>query len=57
MNAMKKTRTNYQSDKKDSTKNVGAAVASLFGENPEQQFEEDLRKFKEMMESGEAKAV
>ncbi|MBA2621665.1 MAG: DUF2892 domain-containing protein [Acidobacteria bacterium] len=36
---------------------VGAAVAYFFGENPEQQLEEDLRKFKETMESGEAKAV
>jgi len=36
---------------------LGAAVASLFGENPEQQLEEDLRKFKQMMESGAAKAV
>jgi len=36
---------------------IGAAVASLFGENPEQQLEEDLQKFKQAMESGEAKAV
>lgn len=35
----------------------GAAVASLFGENPEQQLEEDLRKFKRVMENGDAKAV
>lgn len=32
---------------------VGAAVAKLFGENPEQQIEEDLRRFKQVMESGE----
>ncbi len=36
---------------------IGAAVASWFGENPEQQLEEDLQKFKQAMESGEAKAV
>jgi len=36
---------------------IGAAAASLFGENPEQQLEEDLQKFKQAMESGEAKAV
>ncbi len=36
---------------------IGAAVASLFGENPEQQLEEDLKQFKQAMESGEAKAV
>jgi uncharacterized membrane protein len=29
----------------------GAAVASLFGESPEQQIEEDLRRFKQMMET------
>ena len=32
---------------------VGAAVAKLFGEEPEQQIEEDLRRFKSMMETGE----
>ena len=32
---------------------VGAAVARLFGENPEQQIDEDLRRFKQVMESGE----
>ncbi len=32
---------------------VGALVARLFGENPEQQIQEDLRHFKQMMESGE----
>lgn len=36
---------------------IGAAVASLFGENPEQQLEEDLMKFKQAMENGKAKAV
>jgi len=30
---------------------LGAAVASLFGETPEQQIEEDLRRFKHMMET------
>jgi uncharacterized membrane protein len=32
---------------------LGAAVARLFGENPEQQVEEDLRRFKQVMETGE----
>jgi len=32
---------------------VGAAVAGLFGEAPEQQIQEDLRCFKQMMEAGE----
>jgi len=32
---------------------VGAAVARLFGENPEQQIDEDLRRFKQLMEAGE----
>ncbi|HVF56464.1 MAG TPA: SRPBCC family protein [Pyrinomonadaceae bacterium] len=36
---------------------VGAAVARLFGENPEQQIEEDLRRFKQVMETGEAATV
>jgi len=31
---------------------VGAAVARLFGEEPEQQISDDLNKFKQMMESG-----
>jgi uncharacterized membrane protein len=31
---------------------VGATVARLFGENPEQQIAEDLRRFKEVMETG-----
>ena len=32
---------------------VGAAIAKLFGENPEQQLQEDLRRFKQVMETGE----
>lgn len=36
---------------------IGAAVASLFGENPDQQLEEDLKKFKQTMENNQAKAV
>jgi uncharacterized membrane protein len=32
---------------------IGSMVASLFGENPEQQIEEDLRRFKQVMETGE----
>ena len=32
---------------------VGAAVAKLWGEEPEQQIDEDLRRFKSMMETGE----
>ncbi|HEX8143302.1 MAG TPA: SRPBCC family protein [Pyrinomonadaceae bacterium] len=32
---------------------LGAAVAKLFGENPEQQIDEDLRRFKQVMETGE----
>jgi uncharacterized membrane protein len=32
---------------------VGAAVARLFGEEPSQQVAEDLRRFKQVMESGE----
>jgi uncharacterized membrane protein len=31
---------------------LGAALASAFGENPERQIEEDLRRFKQMMETG-----
>jgi uncharacterized membrane protein len=31
---------------------LGAAVARLFGENPEQQIEEDLGRFKQVMETG-----
>ncbi|HXG68754.1 MAG TPA: SRPBCC family protein [Blastocatellia bacterium] len=33
---------------------VGVAIAKFFGEEPEQQIEEDLRRFKQMIESGEA---
>ncbi len=33
---------------------LGSLVARLFGENPEQQIEEDLGRFKEMMEGGAA---
>lgn len=32
---------------------VGAAIAKLFGEEPNQQVEEDLRRFKQVMEAGE----
>jgi uncharacterized membrane protein len=32
---------------------VGRAVALLFGENPEQQVRDDLRRFKQVMETGE----
>jgi uncharacterized membrane protein len=32
---------------------LGAAVAKLFGEEPEQQVQEDLRRFKQVMEAGE----
>jgi uncharacterized membrane protein len=32
---------------------LGAAVAKLFGEEPHQQVDEDLRRFKQVMESGE----
>lgn len=33
---------------------LGAAVASLFGENPQQQLDEDLRRFKQTMEQNSA---
>ena len=33
---------------------LGQMVARLFGEEPEQQVREDLRRFKAVMESGEA---
>lgn len=36
---------------------VGAAFAKLFGEEPEQQVEEDLRRFKQFMETGEIASV
>jgi uncharacterized membrane protein len=32
---------------------LGATVARLFGENPEQQVRDDLRRFKNLMEAGE----
>ena len=32
---------------------LGLAIASLFGEEPEQQLKEDLRRFKQVMETGE----
>jgi len=32
---------------------LGALVARLFGENPDQQIEEDLNRFKQLMETGE----
>ena len=32
---------------------IGANVAKLFGEEPSQQIEEDLRRFKQLMEAGE----
>jgi uncharacterized membrane protein len=32
---------------------LGAAIAQLFGEEPAQQVEEDLRRFKRIMEAGE----
>jgi uncharacterized membrane protein len=32
---------------------VGAAVARLFGEDPSVQIHEDLRRFKQLMETGE----
>lgn len=36
---------------------LGVAVAKFFGEEPGQQIEEDLRRFKQMMESGGASAT
>ncbi|GAA3221913.1 hypothetical protein GCM10020216_033730 [Nonomuraea helvata] len=33
---------------------VGATVARMFGEYPEQQIRDDLRRFKQIMETGEA---
>ncbi len=32
---------------------MGAAVARLFGEEPDQQIKDDLRRFKQVMETGE----
>jgi uncharacterized membrane protein len=36
---------------------IGATIARLFGENPEQQIEEDLRRFKQLMETGETATI
>jgi uncharacterized membrane protein len=36
---------------------LGALVAKLFGEEPAQQIEEDLQRFKQVMETGEASAT
>lgn len=36
---------------------LGAAVAKLFGEEPNQQVEEDLRRFKRLMETGEIATI
>ena len=32
---------------------IGATVAKLFGEEPEQQLDDDLRRFKQVLEVGE----
>jgi uncharacterized membrane protein len=32
---------------------IGATIAKLFGESPDQQLQEDLRRFKQVMEVGE----
>ena len=39
------------------TGRIGSAVARLFGEEPAQQVEEDLRRFKQVMEAGDAAAA
>jgi uncharacterized membrane protein len=36
---------------------LGSAVARLFGENPDRQVREDLRRFKQIMETGEARTT
>jgi len=36
---------------------MGAAVAKLFGEEPDQQVREDLRHFKQIMETGEIPSI
>jgi len=36
---------------------VGAAIAKLFGEEPEQQVTEELRRFKQLMEAGEVATI
>jgi uncharacterized membrane protein len=36
---------------------IGATIAKLFGEEPEVQIREDLRRFKQIMEAGEIPTV
>jgi uncharacterized membrane protein len=36
---------------------IGALVAKLFGESPEQQIKDDLRRFKQLMETGEIPTI
>jgi uncharacterized membrane protein len=36
---------------------IGAVVAKLFGESPAQQIDEDLRRFKQLMEAGEVATI
>src|SRR5205085_7027914 len=36
---------------------VGALIAKMFGEAPEQQIEEDLRRFKQIMEAGDVRTT
>lgn len=36
---------------------IGAAVAKLFGEEPQQQINEDLRRFKQLMEAGDIPSI
>jgi hypothetical protein len=36
---------------------LGASVANLFGEEPEQQLDEDLRRLKQLMEAGEIPTI
>lgn len=36
---------------------IGATIAKLFGEEPSQQIEEDLRRFKQVMEAGETATI
>ncbi len=36
---------------------IGVTIAKLFGEEPEQQVREDLRRFKQVMEAGEVPTV
>jgi len=35
---------------------LGAAIAAIFGESADHQVKEDLRRFKQIMEAGEAPA-